>query len=69
MEERRKRERRDPASRQAMSPETLQLLRLCGADMRSADDPEQGEGAEAVDRRRNAAAGSAPARAPAPARR
>jgi len=69
MEERRKAARRDPAARDALSPETLALLRLCGADVRSADDPEAVRSGAPTDRRRRAASGTASDRAPEPASR
>ena len=69
MEDRRKTDRRDPAARDALSPETLALLRLCGASVRSADDPEAVRTGASTDRRRRPAAGSVSKRAPEAASR
>ena len=69
MEERRKGDRRDPTGRYELSPETLQLLRLCGASVRSGDDPESPQGAVPADRRRRdsvAQSEAADASAPTP---
>ena len=60
MEERRKSDRRDPAARDALSPEVLQLLRVCGASVRAADEPEELRSGAPTDRRRE----SSPERAP-----
>jgi hypothetical protein len=53
MEERRKADRRDPGRRYEMSPETLQLLRFCGASVRVADDPARLAAGVSADRRRS----------------
>ena len=54
MEERRKGDRRDPDARDALSPDVLRLLRVCGASVRSADEPEELRTGAPTDRRRGA---------------
>jgi hypothetical protein len=68
MEERRKSDRRDPAARDALSTEVLRLLRVCGANVRSADDPEQVLSGAPTDRRREST-GPEDERVPGPAPR
>jgi hypothetical protein len=65
MEERRKSDRRNLVAGEALSPETLALLRLCGASVRAADDPDAVRAGAPVDRRGGSASGRSGQDAPA----